>query len=63
MPYYAVAKGRKSGVYSNWNDCKDQVNGYSGASFKKFNTAAEARLFASGGVEAPVKAGLVGKFH
>lgn len=60
MPYYAVAKGRKSGVYSNWNDCKDQVNGYSGASFKKFNTAAEARLFASGGGGSSSEGGLSG---
>ncbi|CAL1190686.1 unnamed protein product [Candida parapsilosis] len=49
MPYYAVAKGRNSGVYNNWSDCKDQVNGYSGASYKKFSTAAEARSFVSGG--------------
>ncbi|KAI5962624.1 uncharacterized protein KGF55_003700 [Candida pseudojiufengensis] len=49
MPYYAVANGRNKGVYTNWNDCKSQVNGYSGSSFKKFNTAAEAQSFASGG--------------
>ncbi|CAK7903220.1 ribonuclease H1 [[Candida] anglica] len=49
MPYYAVANGRENGVYDSWSDCKDQVNGYSGASFKKFDTAAEASSFASGG--------------
>lgn len=49
MPYYAVAKGSKTGVYNNWNDCKDQVNGYSGASYKKFNTAAEASAFVANG--------------
>ncbi|KAK6885357.1 Ribonuclease H [Candida tropicalis] len=49
MPYYAVAKGSKTGVYNNWSDCKAQVNGYSGASFKKFNTAAEANAFVSSG--------------
>ena len=49
MPYYAVAKGSKTGVYTNWNDCKEQVNGYSGASFKKFSTASEASAFVNGG--------------
>ncbi|EDK46763.1 conserved hypothetical protein [Lodderomyces elongisporus NRRL YB-4239] len=49
MPYYAVANGRSKGVYTNWNQCKDQVNGYSGAQYKKFDTLNEARLFASGG--------------
>lgn len=47
MPYYAVAKGRNTGVYSDWNSCKSNVNGYSGASFKKFDTLAEAKSFAS----------------
>lgn len=49
MPYYAVAKGSKTGVYSNWGDCKEQVHGYSGASYKKFSTAAEANAFVSSG--------------
>lgn len=49
MPYYAVAKGSKTGVYSNWGDCKEQVHGYSGASYKKFSTAAEANAFVQSG--------------
>lgn len=49
MPYYAVAKGRLTGVYSNWSDCKSNVNGYSGARYKKFNTLSEATQFAQSG--------------
>ncbi|KAM9918544.1 hypothetical protein OXX59_008584 [Metschnikowia pulcherrima] len=47
MPYYAVAKGRSAGVYNSWSDCKDNVNGYSGATYKKFNTQSEAQNFVS----------------
>ena len=45
--YYAVQKGKKPGVYSNWNDCKAQVTGFSGAVYKKFGTKAEAEAFAA----------------
>lgn len=42
--FYAVKNGRARGVYSNWSDCKTQVNGFSGAEYKSFPTreAAEA---------------------
>uniref|UniRef100_A0A7E4V9Y1 ribonuclease H n=1 Tax=Panagrellus redivivus TaxID=6233 RepID=A0A7E4V9Y1_PANRE len=45
MSYYAVARGRNAGIYRNWDDCRNQVHGYSGARFKKFDTAAEASNF------------------
>ncbi|CCC69075.1 hypothetical protein NCAS_0C00850 [Naumovozyma castellii] len=45
--YYAVQSGRQEGVYSNWNDCKSQVNGYSGATYKRFDTYAEAQAFSN----------------
>lgn len=34
--YYAVAKGRCPGVYSNWKSCKYQVDGFKKAKYKKF---------------------------
>lgn len=47
--YYAVKKGKTPGVYLTWEDCKAQVDGFSGAVYKSFPTKAEAEDFA--GVE------------
>lgn len=47
--FYAVQNGRNQGVFNTWNDCKNQVQGYSGAIYKKFDTFAEAQAFADGG--------------
>lgn len=44
-PFYAVAKGRKPGIYNDWDDCREQVDGFSGARYKKFSTLAEAQEF------------------
>uniref|UniRef100_A0A182SRB2 Ribonuclease H1 n=1 Tax=Anopheles maculatus TaxID=74869 RepID=A0A182SRB2_9DIPT len=44
MPYYAVAKGRQVGIFST-PECQAQVNGFTGARFKKFPTQAEAQNF------------------
>ena len=33
---YAVRKGRKTGIFNNWDDCKKNVEGYSGAEYKGF---------------------------
>ncbi|XP_076674806.1 ribonuclease H1 [Andrena cerasifolii] len=43
--YYAVAKGRKPGIYSTWDQCKTQVHQYSGPVYKKFSSQAEAENF------------------
>lgn len=43
--YYAVKKGRNPGIYLTWSDCKEQVDGYSGAIHKSFSTKAEAIEF------------------
>jgi len=40
--YYAVFKGRNQGVYSTWEDCKKEVNGYKGSDYKAFTTKKEA---------------------
>ena len=44
--YYAVRKGRKTGVFATWAECQKQVTGFSGAEFKSFGTMEEAREFA-----------------
>lgn len=43
--YYAVRKGKIPGIYTNWDDCKKQTEGFSGAEFKSFKTAEEAADF------------------
>lgn len=35
--FYVVWKGNKPGVYDNWNECKDQVSGFSAPIFKAFS--------------------------
>ncbi|XP_058814866.1 ribonuclease H1 [Topomyia yanbarensis] len=45
MPFYAVAKGRIVGVYETWPDCQRQVNGFTGAKYKKFPTRQQAETF------------------
>lgn len=45
--YYAVQRGRNTGVYSDWNSCNRQVSGYSGSVYKKFDTLAAAQQFAN----------------
>lgn len=48
MPsYYAVRLGRVPGIYSTWDDCKKQTEGFKGAKFKKFPTEKEALEFIS----------------
>ena len=43
--YYAVKKGIKPGIYETWDECKKQVQGYSGAEYKSFTTLEEAQDF------------------
>lgn len=39
---YAVAKGRKPGIYNNWPAAQAQIEGFPGAIYKGFPTIAEA---------------------
>ncbi|KAL5501897.1 hypothetical protein ACEPAH_9158 [Sanghuangporus vaninii] len=45
--FYAVAKGRVSGIFASWEDCETQVKGYAGARYKKFKTQREAEEYIS----------------
>lgn len=45
MKYYAVKKGYKPGIYTTWEACSRQVNGYSGADFKRFYDLEDAEDF------------------
>ena len=43
--FYAVKIGRVPGVYYTWDECKAQVDHFSGAVYKSFATESEARGF------------------
>lgn len=43
--YYAIASGRKPGIYDNWSAAQAQVTGYPGAKFKGFPTREEAEAW------------------
>ncbi len=49
--YYAVRKGKTAGIYMNWDDCKAQVQGFSGAEYKSFPTITEAEAYMGGVVK------------
>lgn len=43
--YYAVRVGKVPGIYSTWEECKAQVDGVSGASYKSFPSLEEAEHY------------------
>jgi ribonuclease HI len=47
--YYVVWKGRKVGIFDNWDECSAQVTGYQGAEYKSFDSLGLAKA-AYGGV-------------
>lgn len=40
--FYAVKVGKNPGIYKTWDECKANVDGYSGALYKSFKTMNEA---------------------
>lgn len=48
MAFYAVARGRKTGVFNTWAECNEHVRGYENARFKKFTSKLEAQQFVDG---------------
>ena len=45
MTVYAVARGKQTGLYYTWNECKAQVHGVSKPLFRKFDDVTQARAF------------------
>ena len=43
--FYAVKKGKKTGIFESWDICKSVIDGYSGAEYKGFATLKEAREY------------------
>ena len=42
--FYVVWNGRKKGIYTSWNVCKKQVDGFDAAQYKSFASLDEAEL-------------------
>ncbi|KAI3383148.1 hypothetical protein SNEBB_005890 [Seison nebaliae] len=49
--YYAVHRGRKTGIFSTWRECEYQVKGYAQARYKKFEDLSLAENFVAGKFE------------
>ncbi len=43
--FYAVKKGLVPGIYNTWEECKTNVDGFSGALYKSFKTLDEAKIY------------------
>ena len=42
--YYVVWNGKKKGIFTSWNDCKKQIDGFEGAQYKSFINKKEAEI-------------------
>lgn len=52
--YYAVRKGKKTGIFNTWDECKKNVDGFSGAQYKSFKTKEEALTYIGDGNEVKI---------
>ncbi|XP_046634598.1 ribonuclease H-like [Daphnia pulicaria] len=43
--FYAVVKGRKTGVFHTWEECESHVENFAGAHFQKFDSQEKAETF------------------
>ncbi len=44
MKYYVVWKGKKPGIYTSWEECQKQIQGFPGAKYKSFKTLEQAKV-------------------
>lgn len=43
--YYAVRKGRETGIFYTWPSCEAQIKGFSGAEYKSFKSMEDAQRY------------------
>lgn len=48
--FYAVKKGRETGIFESWAECQKQITGFSGAEFKKFKELKQAETYLTSGI-------------
>ncbi len=46
--FYAVRKGRQTGIFESWTQCQSVIQGYSNAEYKSFLTKEEAEQYMKG---------------
>jgi len=46
--FYVVWKGRKTGIFTSWNVCKQQIDRFEGAQYKSFSDLEEAEIASKG---------------
>jgi ribonuclease HI len=51
--FYVVWQGRQTGIFTDWDTCKKQVDAFAGAKYKSFKTRADAEA-AFAGISTPV---------
>ena len=42
---YCIKKGRKTGIFNSWNECKQYIEGYKDADFKSFKNMEDAKKY------------------
>lgn len=52
--FYGVRRGRKTGVFNSWEECKESIHGYPSAVYKSFASYQEALDWYQGKVETPL---------
>lgn len=50
--FYAVKKGRITGIFENWDECEAQIKGFAGAQYKRFTTKEEIQYYLDGKIQA-----------
>ena len=53
--FYVVWQGRQTGVFTDWDTCKSQIDKFAGAKYKSFKTRPEAEAAFRGGSQAAQK--------
>lgn len=63
VKFYAVKKGRKTGIFNTWEECKEQVHKFSGCKFKSFSSYEEAAAYLAEDNEASQQTVLPGQLE
>ena len=43
--FYAIKEGKKTGIFTSWDETKEYVTGFNGAVYKGFNDLSDAKAF------------------